>query len=252
MAHSSPELRQSGAANGGAELYRWGLLAAAMGLGVGMGMAATGVTAPGVAVAGASAALCIASVLAGRGAHGSRAKDAADPCAGPEYVDEESGLPNARQVHELLKREIARGLRYGDRTAVALYDVRPAAYQERDGQESRPSPARYVAACLLESARKSDIVARLDETHFVVVLTESDVEGAETFTERTRTKLGTTPFARAADATGLYVRAWAGAARWEASITTPAQYLQAANAALESTRPGYESEQSWYRGGWGD
>src|SRR5487761_2671758 len=88
MAHSSPELRQSGAADGGEGLYRWGLLAAAMGLGVGMGMAATGATVPGVAVAGASAALCIASVLAGRGAHGSRAKDVTDPCAGPEYVDE--------------------------------------------------------------------------------------------------------------------------------------------------------------------
>lgn len=252
MTHSSPELRHAetfGAAGGSAG--RWGMFAGVAGVGVGMGMALTGATIPGACVAAAAALLFTASLLVRRRAEPEHGRAAEIP-AGPEYVDAESGLPNVRHITELLQREIARSQRYGDRTAIALFDVRPAGYSRPPEGEAVQSPARFVASCLLEAARSSDIVGRLDETHFIVVLSESDANGAESFTERTRTKLGTMPFARSADDTGIYVRAWAGAARWEPSITTPSAYLRAANDVLEQTRTGYESEQSWYRGERGD
>ena len=251
MAHSSPELRRAEMLQPGEEsITRWGLFGGVAGVGVGMGMALTGATVPGACVAGAAGLLFAASFLINRKNQPAPLVDLSSLAAGPEYLDAESGLPNWRYIAELLKREIARSVRHGDRTAVALFDVRPAGSQKPTDDEEAVSPAKYVADCLLESARTADIVGRLDETHYIVVLCESDAQGANTFTERTRTKLGTTPFARTAGGAGIYVRAWAGSAHWDPSITTTTEYLKAANDMLELTRPGYESEQSWYRGEW--
>jgi len=253
MTHSSPELHHARALEpAGDSVARWGLFAGVAGVGVGMGMALTGAVVPGSCVAGAALLLFIAALLIRRKYGPPALLDGPALPTGPDYVDAESRLPNTRYLTELLNREIARSVRYGDRSAIALFDVRPAGYQKPAEGEDTPSPSQYVAKCLLDSARSSDIVGRLDETHFIVVLSESDAEGADTFTERTRTKLGTVPFARTANGTGIYVRAWAGAAHWEPSITTTSEYLQAANDVLERTRTGYESEQSWYRGERGD
>lgn len=253
MTHSSPEVRHVEALEpGGDSAARWGMFAGVAGVGVGMGMALTGAMVPGICVGAAAALLFVASLLVRRKQQPARPAAATVLPVGPDYLDTESGLPNVRHITELLKREIARSVRYGDRTAIALFDVRPAGYTKPPEGEDEHSPGKYVATCLLESARTSDIVGRLDETHFIVVLSESDAGGAESFTERTRTRLGTMPFARSADGTGIYVRAWAGTARWEPEITTPSDYLRAANDMLEATRSGYESEQSWYRGERGD
>ena len=246
MAHSSPELRYRERAPEGPERRRWTLVIGAVGTGLGMGLVATGAMVPGVIITVAGFALWIGSWLFTR--RSNTTAPMRERAIKLDAIDPETGLPCPPQLTDLLRREIARSQRYGDRTSLAVFDVRITGFQPTEEQPTPPSPARHIAASLMEAARASDIVARLDETHFVVMLTESSGEGAAQFCERTRTRLGTSPYARMDDGKAVYVRAWAGWAGWDPSFIAPEAYIAAAVEQLELTRRGYEDQQSWYRG----
>lgn len=163
-------------------------------------------------------------------------------------LDPETGLPNYAELAATLRREIARAKRYGDRSALAVFDVRVATFKPPSNlHQNPPSPARFVASILTQRARESDLVARLDATHFAVFLTECDAAGASLFTERARTSLSSSVFARNEDGTGIFVQAWAGFAPWDPAFTEPNFYIQAAMAHLERQRPAYRAE-SEFRG----
>ncbi len=172
---------------------------------------------------------------------------AADLPAVTRLVDPETGLPNYHELAATLRREIARAKRYGDRSVLAVFDVRVASFKPTNLNPNPPSPARYVAGVLGQQARESDLVARLDTTHFVVFLTECDAAGASLFTERARTKLSSFVFARNEDGTGIFVRAWAGFAPWDPAFTEPNFYIQAAMDHLERQRPAYRAAESEFR-----
>jgi GGDEF domain-containing protein len=225
-------------------------LVATLGLGLGMGLAATSELPAGSAIAAGSLLLLAGAAVVRRGKR-SPTSTAADetPDLAPALVDAETGLPNAGQLSELLRREIARSMRYGDRSALAVFDVRIAGFLPGEGHAVLPpSPARYIAATMLQAARTSDIVARIDTTRFAVVLTECDDNGATLFCERLRTRLGTMPFAHTEDGQGIYVRAWAGMTRWDPAFPDPLTYLGAAIAHMESSRRGYEAAQTYFSG----
>ena len=92
------------------------------------------------------------------------------------------------------------------------------------------------------------MVARVAPTLFAVLLIEAKEEGAAQFTERVRTRIGSSPYARRPDGSGVYARAWAGVAPWEPRYTTAEEYAQAAERALAATFRGYEAAQEWFRG----
>jgi GGDEF domain-containing protein len=141
-----------------------------------------------------------------------RRKKEQPPATGSEVdfstleVDPETGLMGAVGFEEALQKEIARGLRYGSRSALAMFEVGVA---ER-ATGPLPSPAKFVAQILRKAARKSDVAARVSPTLFAVLLVEAEGEGAKQFTERVRTAIGSHPYARRADGSGLFARAWAG------------------------------------------
>jgi GGDEF domain-containing protein len=160
-------------------------------------------------------------------------------------IDPETGLMAASRFEDCLQKEIARGLRYGSRSALALFEVGLA---ERANTASLPSPAKFVAQVLRKAARGSDIVARVSPTLFAVLLVEAQADGAKQFTERVRTSIGSHPYARREDGSGLFARAWAGVAPWEPSMDSVGAYAGAAERALASTFRGYEAAQDWFRG----
>ena len=170
-----------------------------------------------------------------------------EPKGPPPITDHETGLLLLPEFGAHLEREISRGLRYGSGSALALFDVR-VAVAEGEGGSPLPSPARHVAHILREEARAADIAARLDLATFAVLLINADTAGAQTFTERCRTRIGSEPYVRGSDGFGLYARAWAGVTDWRPGIETPEQYVDAALAALSQTFSGYEAAQSWFRG----
>lgn len=172
-----------------------------------------------------------------------RPVDQGEPCP-DSLVDQETGLPGAARFEEVLERQISRDLRYGSTSALALFEIGLA---ER-GDEAQPSPARFVAKILQDAVRGSDVVARVSTTMFAVLLIEATAEGAAQFTERARTKIGSSPYARRADGSGLYARAWAGVAPWNLHYSTVEEYAQASERALAATFVGYEAAQEWFRG----
>ena len=74
-----------------------------------------------------------------------------------------------------------------------------------------------------------------------MLLIEAEDEGAKQFTERVRTRIGSNAYARRADGTGLFARAWAGVASWEPTFDSVEAYARAAEHSLASTYRGYEA-----------
>lgn len=166
----------------------------------------------------------------------------------PKTIDAETGLGNHRQMNDLLRREIARGMRYGDRSALTVFDVRVAGFRPTTSEPEPPSPARFVADVLVREARESDVVCRIDLTHFAVFLTEADAAGGELFVQRVRTAVSRSPYARNVNGSGIYARAWAGCVGWDPNLATPAAYLAAAMDSLETARAALHAQESYFAG----
>lgn len=165
----------------------------------------------------------------------------------PQLADPETGLPNLMAFEEHLRREIARSLRYGDRTVLAVFDVRVVGFKPTRDQPAPPSPAPFIVETFRRSVRESDIIARLSLTRFGVLLTESDAIGGEALISRVRTFLAMEPYWREGPR-AYYVRSWAGAVSWEPEYHEPALYLKAAFDEMDRTRPGYEAERNSFLG----
>lgn len=164
-----------------------------------------------------------------------------------DVVDRDTGLGNARQLREVLTREIARCQRFGDRSFLAIAELQVFGFSPLQEGELPPSHGKFAASVLLRQLRATDTVLRLDETHFALLLNECDEAGAEILVDRLRTRLASEPFARNHDGSGIYLRAWLGGTPWDAAMTTPDQYLRAASAGMVASRRGYEAAQQWFK-----
>ncbi len=155
----------------------------------------------------------------------------------PEAVDRETGLATASHFADQMKREIARSLRYGDRTTLAVFDIRISGFIPEKPSDTPPSPAAFITTTLQKSVRETDFVARLDMTHYAVLMTESDEVGGQALISRVRTWLALEPFMRDAAGRGIYVRAWAGCVAWNPEYHDSNLFLRAAVEEMERTRP---------------
>jgi diguanylate cyclase (GGDEF)-like protein len=90
-----------------------------------------------------------------------------------------------------LKRETERARRFGRSLALVLLDVDHfKAYNDTFGHRAGDDALRHVAGHLTEAApRRLDAVARYGGEEFVVLLAETDAEGARLVAERIRESL---------------------------------------------------------------
>jgi len=160
--------------------------------------------------------------------------------------DHETGLPTRVELDIVMRREMARAARYGGMSCLVLFDIRVASYQPTSDRPESPSPAKFVAAQLLDTAREADVVARVSKTRFAVLLIECDEPGASNFAQRTRTRISTESYARTADDLPIFVRSWAGCVNWRAEYADPEAYFAAAQKKLEVSFIGYEADQSYF------
>lgn len=167
---------------------------------------------------------------------------------GPDVIDVDSGLPGALLLPQLLQREIARCARYGDRSYLAIIEVKVFGFEPLQPGEEPPSHGKHVASQILGGVRATDTALRLDPDHFALLLTECDDDGAQLLFARFRTRVGTRPFATNADGSGVYARAWCAGVEWKPEYRTPQQFLAAAARKLEETRPEYDSALRWFEG----
>jgi diguanylate cyclase (GGDEF)-like protein len=104
------------------------------------------------------------------------------------FTDELTGLHNRRFFEQELKREAERARRFRRPLALVLLDVDHfKSYNDTFGHRAGDEALRRVAGHLADAApRRLDAVARYGGEEFVVLLAETDLEGARLVAERIR------------------------------------------------------------------
>ncbi len=113
-----------------------------------------------------------------------RAREAAAAAA---LRDPRTGLGNYRLFEAMLRHAVARSQRYGHPLSVLLFEVSPVVDSrsvERSAAQERL--LRFIAAVLTANLRDADFIARLSDTMFGVVLSDTDVEHAGVVRDRLR------------------------------------------------------------------
>jgi len=98
-----------------------------------------------------------------------------------------TGLKNHRAFQERLSEEVTRSQRYGTPLSMIMLDVdRFKQYNDTFGHPAGDKVLKSVARILQNCARSTDLAARYGGEEFVILLPETDIEGASIFAERLR------------------------------------------------------------------
>jgi diguanylate cyclase (GGDEF)-like protein len=102
-------------------------------------------------------------------------------------IDSLTGLANRRALEEILAAEISRAQRFRHELAIVLLDLdRFKETNDSFGHVAGDLMLRTVSRLLSSLARQGDTVARWGGEEFVVVLPETNLDGARRFAERLR------------------------------------------------------------------
>jgi diguanylate cyclase (GGDEF)-like protein len=149
-------------------------------------------------------------------------------------LDPLTALPNRQALYDLLTTEIARQHRDGPPTCVALFNVdRMRRINETYGASAGDLSILRVARTLHAGARDADIVTRLDEDEFVVLLYDCLPENSHVPCERFAGMISAEPLMIAEEELRLSVTC--GVVQVEQDVT-PLDVLEGARAALHSAK----------------
>jgi diguanylate cyclase (GGDEF)-like protein/PAS domain S-box-containing protein len=105
--------------------------------------------------------------------------------------DELTGLYNRRHFVELAEAEVARARRTGMPLSLAMLDIDHfKAVNDAFGHPVGDLALKELARSMRETLRTSDVSARLGGEEFVVLLTDTGLDGAVAVTERLRERVG--------------------------------------------------------------
>lgn len=111
-----------------------------------------------------------------------------------EIRDVLTGLPNERYLLLRLEEEVTRAHRHARALTLAVLDVNGlAAINDQYGRECGDEVLRHVATIVEETKRASDILVRLGDDEFAVVLPECSSEGGQAFLRRLADRLAREP-----------------------------------------------------------
>ena len=150
-----------------------------------------------------------------------------------------TGLPNERYLLLRLEEEMALASRYGRLLTLAVLDINSlAAINEQYGRDCGDEVLRHVAAVAQTTKRASDILVRLADDEFAVILTECTSEGGQAFVNRLTERLAREP-ARTLlrnRSSHIWVGVCAGLAVLQSEHDTPASLLERARVDLVDAR----------------
>jgi diguanylate cyclase (GGDEF)-like protein len=95
---------------------------------------------------------------------------------------------------------------------------------------------RAVSEAIRANLREMDVAARYGGEEFVVLLPETDLEGAHMVAERIRSALAAEPVIRLEDATGAWCSVSAGIATFPEHASNAARLVETADLALYSAK----------------
>ena len=123
-------------------------------------------------------------------------------------IDGLTGISNRRHLERRLDEEIERSRRSGSGFSLLFADLDDfKAINDEHGHLLGDDALKLVARMLYENARRVDIIARYGGEEFVVLMPDTDPEGARVFYERVREDLAQS----SREELGLVVRLSAGA-----------------------------------------
>jgi diguanylate cyclase (GGDEF)-like protein len=129
-------------------------------------------------------------------------------------------LPDYDYFHRRLRDEFERSRRLGRKVSVVLIDVNNlTAVNKEYGVRAGDEVLRHVARCVDSTRRYNDVIARLGDDEFGVVLLDTGNEGVGAFIDRLEDRLARE--AAIADVGGRSVSLWAGICSGNA-VSTPA------------------------------
>lgn len=160
-----------------------------------------------------------------------------------------TGLNNHRAFQEQLTMEFQRSRRYQSSVAILMIDVDNfKQYNDRYGHPAGDQILGRVAALLQQTARTTDFVARYGGEEFVMLLPETDREGAMELAERVRAKVaaqewGRFPItvsvgitSRQSGKSGSSETLVVGVSDWQAETLTPSVLVSEADIALYAAK----------------
>ncbi len=110
-------------------------------------------------------------------------------------IDALTEIHNKRYLLEFLDRELSRSARYGRPLALVLFDLdRFKSINEELGHLGGDFTLREMAACVKACVRKEELFARYGGEEFLIVLPETNLEGALVVAERVRALVEKHPF----------------------------------------------------------
>ncbi len=105
-------------------------------------------------------------------------------------TDSLTGVNNRRGLDDTLSAQFATMTRYGTQFSLTMFDIdRFKKINDKEGHLYGDRVLQELAKLLDESVRETDIVARYGGEEFVVVMPQTDLDGACVFSERLREKI---------------------------------------------------------------
>ncbi len=145
------------------------------------------------------------------------------------FRDELTGLFNRRYFDQKLTEEINRSARYGRKLSLILGDIDHFKnYNDEFGHQKGDEVLQSVSEILRSSCRSSDTAARYGGEELVVILPETDMEGAYLVAEKARKLIE----ARSGDVAGTTVTISMGIASFGPENDGPAELIAASDRAL--------------------
>ncbi len=105
-------------------------------------------------------------------------------------IDPLTGIHNRRYFDLFLANEIDRSRRFERDLSILMLDIDYfKQYNDAFGHPAGDKALQFVALCLLQEHRNSDVIARIGGEEFALILPETDAGGAIKVAENIRTKL---------------------------------------------------------------
>lgn len=110
-------------------------------------------------------------------------------------LDPLTGLYNKRYLFQELERAVEEAAAKGRPFSLFMFDIDHFKdYNDRNGHQAGDEALRLTAKILLERKRDSDVAARYGGEEFVVILPDTNREGALAFAEAVRRAVESTPY----------------------------------------------------------
>jgi diguanylate cyclase (GGDEF)-like protein len=163
-----------------------------------------------------------------------------------------TGVYNYRYLRSALDREVARAKRFGEQFSIIMLDVdHLKEYNDVHGHLQGSEVLRRLAQVVMGELRSADVAAKYGGDEFVIILPQTDREGARVLAERIRTAVESHEFPGESD--GMKITTSMGIAQYPVDGEVTRDLLESADATLyRAKRTGRNRVAALSTGGEGD